>query len=104
MARATGTDLVFAMETGRLTSESWAGMVTACRGCSRTEECGRWLARMPDARTPDDQVPDDQVPDDQVPGDKVHDAGPDIPSWCVNRATFSELRAGPEANGKGNAE
>ncbi|GGF61861.1 MULTISPECIES: DUF6455 family protein [Mameliella] len=43
MAKATGVDLVGAMDAGLLTQEDWAGLVTRCRGCTWSEGCGQWL-------------------------------------------------------------
>lgn len=47
MARATGIDLVAAMDDGLLSSEAWADVVQRCRGCDWQRDgggCSRWLA------------------------------------------------------------
>ena len=43
MAKATGVNLVQAMDDGVLTQKDWAGIVTRCRTCQWTEGCDRWL-------------------------------------------------------------
>lgn len=43
MAKATGVDLVQAMDAGVLAQDGWAEIVTRCRGCQWAEGCGRWL-------------------------------------------------------------
>jgi hypothetical protein len=43
MAKATGVDLVKAWDSGILTADDWAGIVTRCRGCSWTDGCDRFL-------------------------------------------------------------
>ena len=45
MAKATGVDLVRAMEAGLLSQDDWAGIVNRCRGCEWAEGCGQWLGR-----------------------------------------------------------
>ena len=49
MARASGTDLVEASDTGALTQADWAGMVHRCRGCAWADGCQRWLSQPVDA-------------------------------------------------------
>ncbi|GAA4221009.1 hypothetical protein GGQ68_000329 [Sagittula marina] len=44
MAKATGVDLVRAMDAGVLDHDTWAGIVTRCRGCQWAEGCDHWLA------------------------------------------------------------
>ena len=68
MARTTDTDLVTAFDEGRLSSEAWAGMVNACRGCAWAERCDGRLAG--------------------------HDHQDAAPRPCCNRARFAALRAG----------
>ena len=70
MAKTTDTDLVTAFDDGRLSSEAWAGMVNACRGCAWAETCDGWLAD--------------------------HDHVDAAPRPCCNRARFAALRAGEE--------
>jgi hypothetical protein len=67
MAKATGTDLVGAMEDHALSQDDWAEMVRRCRGCEWTCGCKRWL--------------DDMAPD-----------GRDVPTTCVNHVRFEKLR------------
>lgn len=68
MAKTTDTDLVSAFDEGRLSSEAWAGMVNACRGCAWAETCDGWLDK------------------------HAHTDG--APRPCCNRARFDALRAG----------
>lgn len=68
MAKTTDTDLVTAFEEGRLSSEAWAGMVNACRGCAWAETCAGWL-------------------DENAHVDTA-------PRPCCNRARFAALREG----------
>ena len=68
MARITETDLVTAFEEGRLSSDAWAGMVNACRGCAWAGSCAGWL--------------------------NDHDRAEAAPSSCCNRARFAALRDG----------
>jgi hypothetical protein len=67
MARATGTDLVAAHDTGALSSEDWAGMVTRCRGCEWAEGCQEWLPEHTDGTAK-------------------------APKGCVNRRIFDALK------------
>ena len=66
MAKATGVDLVQALDAGLLTQEDWASIVTRCRGCQWTEGCGDWL---------------DQPIDDTRP----------FPQPCVNRKRLARI-------------
>ncbi len=68
MAKATGVDLVRAMEEGVIDQADWAGIVTHCRGCQWTGGCQEWL-NLP--------VDDER----HVPGD------------CENRERFLRMRA-----------
>ena len=43
MAKATGVNLVRAVEQGRLTVEDWAETVQSCRACGWAEGCRDWL-------------------------------------------------------------
>lgn len=68
MAKVTDTDLVAAFDEGRLSSQAWAGMVNACRGCGWADTCAGWLD-----------------------GHSHHSAAP---RPCCNRARFAALQAG----------
>ena len=68
MAKATGVDLVAAMEQGLLGQDGWAEAVERCRGCGWTEGCDVWLSA-------------------QVPG------GADVPEACENADLFARLGA-----------
>jgi hypothetical protein len=78
MAKATGVDLVRAMDEGVIDHADWAGIVTHCRGCQWTGGCQEWLGR---------RVEEDRP----VPGD------------CENRERFLRMRAALE-QGLENAE
>jgi hypothetical protein len=67
MAKATGTDLVEASETGTLTQPDWVDMVQTCRCCTGADRCPEWLDGHPRA-----------------------DAAP---PYCLNRDRFDRLRA-----------
>ena len=43
MAKATGVDLVGAVEQGRLTASEWAQTVQSCRACDWVDGCSDWL-------------------------------------------------------------
>ena len=66
VARVMGLSLSEAMQTGALPPESYAAMVTACRGCALVEACEKWLA----ART---------------------EIGPATPPGCRNGAQLTQL-------------
>ncbi|WP_136637177.1 DUF6455 family protein [Pseudooceanicola onchidii] len=68
MARATKTDLGAAMQDGTLTSDSWATMVTNCRGCAGPGACSARLSTL-------------ELADGVAPA----------PDYCRNRATFDRL-------------
>ncbi|MDA7429965.1 DUF6455 family protein [Primorskyibacter aestuariivivens] len=44
VARAMGLNLGDALRTGQLEPETYARMVTRCRGCARVGSCQVWLA------------------------------------------------------------
>ncbi|MBV2359655.1 hypothetical protein KUH32_07710 [Thalassococcus sp. CAU 1522] len=44
MAKATGVDLVKAMEDDQMTQDDWSRIVTRCRGCQNPDGCSKWLA------------------------------------------------------------
>ncbi|WP_299926684.1 DUF6455 family protein [uncultured Pelagimonas sp.] len=44
VARTMGLSLSEEMQTGNLAPESYARMVTHCRGCALVEACEKWLA------------------------------------------------------------
>lgn len=67
MAKATGVDLVRAVEEGVLSHADWAGIVTRCRGCTWAGGCGHWL----DAPVEDTRA---------------------IPGSCLNRNRLADLR------------
>ncbi|MFZ7091799.1 DUF6455 family protein [Primorskyibacter sp. 2E233] len=67
MAKATGVDLVEAMEEHALTQEDWSRIVTRCRGCEWVQGCKHWLAQG---------------------GDTIRD----LPEGCANRARYAALR------------
>lgn len=68
MAKATGVDLVAAMDEGLLSQAGWARLVTRCRGCPWTEGCDRWLASPTEDTRP-------------------------LPESCVNHKRFAALQA-----------
>ncbi|SMX46949.1 hypothetical protein MAA8898_03566 [Maliponia aquimaris] len=68
MAKATGVDLVAAMQDGDMTQQDWAGIVTDCRGCQWVEGCTDWL---------------DTPVDDTRPA----------PESCVNRERLAHLQS-----------
>ncbi|MAY45561.1 MAG: hypothetical protein CML65_09940 [Rhodobacteraceae bacterium] len=68
MAKTTDPDLVSAFKDGRLSSDAWAGMVEACRGCAWSDTCADWL--------------------------DGHDHVDTAPRPCCNRARFAALRTG----------
>lgn len=45
VARAMGLNLGDALRTGQLEPETYAKMVTRCRGCARVDSCQTWLAK-----------------------------------------------------------
>jgi len=45
VARIMGVNLAKAMEDGSLRPETYADMVTRCRGCALVSACEKWLAR-----------------------------------------------------------
>ena len=66
MAKASGVNLVRAVEEGLLSQADWAGIVTRCQGCRRAGDCEHWLdAPIDDTR--------------------------DVPSPCRNRNRFVDL-------------
>ncbi|PIV73188.1 MAG: hypothetical protein COW55_13915 [Rhodobacteraceae bacterium CG17_big_fil_post_rev_8_21_14_2_50_65_11] len=67
MAKATGVDLVGAMQGGRIAQQDWADMITHCRGCAWAEGCAHWL-------------------------DAQESGMADVPSDCVNAAVFTGLK------------
>ncbi|SNT18938.1 DUF6455 family protein [Antarctobacter heliothermus] len=67
MAKATGVDLVRAVDVGLLSQVDWAGLVTRCRGCTWAEGCGHWL---------------------DAPGDDIRA----LPTPCVNRKRLAALK------------
>ncbi|WP_425101587.1 DUF6455 family protein [Tropicibacter sp. S64] len=44
VARVMGLNLYEDMQSGRLSAEAYAAMVTRCRGCALVEACQDWLA------------------------------------------------------------
>ncbi|WP_084861378.1 DUF6455 family protein [Salibaculum halophilum] len=66
MARARGVDLGRAMTEGRLSTTGYAGMVTACRSCSRPGACKALT--------------------------NTHEALETGPAYCVNRDRLTDLR------------
>lgn len=46
MAKRCGADMVQAEDAGDLSQEDWVGLVQKCRGCTWTDGCERWLARL----------------------------------------------------------
>ena len=73
MAKATGVDLVRAVEEGRLTLADWADTVQSCRACAWTEGCDHWLKQGTPAAVP--------------------------PKPCRNRARLASLRLEQELEG-----
>ncbi|WP_417205539.1 DUF6455 family protein [Antarctobacter sp.] len=67
MAKATGVDLVRAVEDGLLTQDGWARIVSRCRGCTWADGCGHWL-------------------DAPVEGDRP------LPDLCINRKRLAALK------------
>lgn len=67
MAKATGVDLVAAMDEGRLSQRDWADTVERCRGCGWTDGCDQWL-------------------DGQVCGRA------EVPKACMNAELFERLK------------
>ena len=51
VARVMGINLADALQTQALTAETYASMVTNCRGCALVEACEEWLSRSPDTGT-----------------------------------------------------
>lgn len=45
VARVMGLNLNEAMKTGSLAPDTYAGMVTRCRGCALVTACESWLAK-----------------------------------------------------------
>ncbi|MBY6113743.1 hypothetical protein KUW09_02585 [Mameliella alba] len=43
MAKATGVDLVGAMDAKEMSHEDWSAIVTRCRACQWAEGCAQWL-------------------------------------------------------------
>ena len=66
MARARGVDPSQAMAEGRLSATGYAGMVTACRSCSRPGACKALL--------------------------DTREALATGPAYCVNRDRLTDLR------------
>ncbi|MEM1363430.1 MAG: DUF6455 family protein [Pseudomonadota bacterium] len=73
MAKAAGIDAQAALEEGRLSQETWAGLITRCRGCAweRDGACQRWMEWA-----------------------LTEDPGVDVPEPCENRDIFEGLRQG----------
>jgi hypothetical protein len=71
MAKTSHVDLVEAFDTGQLSSEDWAEMVSRCRGCAWANGCKEWLA---------------------VPGQETQAP----PEGCLNRARMAALRIAGE--------
>jgi hypothetical protein len=67
MAKATGTDLVGAMDDNALSQDDWAEMVHRCQGCEWTCGCKTWL---------------------NLPQDGARE----VPTTCVNHKRFEQLR------------
>jgi len=67
VARVMGLDLHAALHGGTLSPETYAGMVTACRGCALVEACESWLSQQ------------SQISDTPPPG-------------CCNTDTYCRLR------------
>ena len=67
MAKATGVDLVRAVQEGHLSQAGWAGIVTRCRGCTWADGCGHWLNAPVDETRP-------------------------LPDTCINRKRLAELK------------
>ena len=68
MAKANKVDLSTALDEGMITSHEYADIITGCQGCEEVGKCDRLLAK------------------------KEHLS--EAPGYCVNRATFAELKAG----------
>ncbi|MFW2588558.1 DUF6455 family protein [Sagittula sp. SSi028] len=66
MAKACGIDLTDATRSGALSQQTWAGMVTRCRGCRWAAECDTWLAQSNDVQA--------------------------VPAPCVNKSALDVLR------------
>lgn len=71
MAKATGVDLVAAMDGGRLDHVDWADIVTTCRTCQWADGCARWLSQPTDEER-------------------------DCPRTCLNRTRFQVLQDGSD--------
>lgn len=67
MGEATGTNLVAAHRSGRLSQDDWAEMVQFCRGCEWAQACPAWLDENDNAEA--------------------------APRTCPNRARFSALKS-----------
>lgn len=75
MAKATGVDLVKAMDDGRLSHSDWSGIVTRCRTCQWVEGCDRFLS-LPDG------------------------AARDLPEPCLNAGRLAGLKEQIEEQGE----
>ncbi len=67
MGQTTGTDIVGAHRSGRLSQQDWAEMIQFCRGCAWAQDCPEWM--------------------DQ------HEGGAEAPHSCPNRSRFAALKA-----------
>ncbi|MGH1356181.1 MAG: DUF6455 family protein, partial [Thalassovita sp.] len=66
MAKTTGADLVSAFDQGALNQQEWAQMVRACRSCTWSDKCERWL--------------------------QGHESSSSIPESCANCARLADLQ------------
>ena len=66
MADANRVDLSEALDTGRISIDDYAEMITKCRGCSEVGKCDRLLGAQPDLQQ--------------------------APAYCENRETFAALK------------
>ena len=73
MAKANRVDLSEALDSGAISAEGYADMVTRCQGCSQVDSCDRLLRDLPDL--------------DRAPG------------YCENGETFAALKAGQTVSG-----
>ncbi|MBP0482446.1 DUF6455 family protein [Sagittula salina] len=72
VAKATGIDLVQAMERGVLEQARWAEIVTSCRSCHWTDGCARWLEAHTEAKDAEDRP---------------------LPGPCLNRRRLAQVKA-----------
>lgn len=45
MARATGVDMVAALDEGRISRDDYANLFSRCRKCAFARDCDKWLDR-----------------------------------------------------------